>query len=285
MNMNIENKEMNAKASDVKVIREIENILSISIPEVNFMRNRKNGYKLQHNHITELSIHSVNCQKILENIFSLDHLEKLILNDTELKFIPESIKNLQNLIELSLKNNSLEFIPDELLDLPNLRTLNLTKNKIQSFITKEGQLSLLKSLEIEKNVLKTVEFAENSAFILESLLLNKNNIEKLDISKLVNLKQLSAQFNHLTEIPDTTNLPKLHTMELDFNEIREFTINENNINKIINLSISYNKISTIDFAITKKIDYFIYDGNPLDKKSIAQLKHISNSKSSNLFYR
>jgi len=282
--MNDENMINGTTNNELTILNEIEKILSISIPETSYIGNGKTGYRLSHNHIIELSINSVNCQEALEKIFTLTHLEKLALNETELTFIPDSISNLINLSELSLKNNLIKSIPDALLDLPQLKTLNLNKNRINTLKTTEGQLALLKTLEIENNLLETVVFAENSAYILEGLFLSNNNITVLNISYLINLKYVSVQYNNLTEIPVITNLTKLNTIELDFNAIEEFNVIESDLNKIVNFSISYNKISTIDFTVAKKIDYFIYDGNPLDKKSTKKLSQIAKSKPSNFFY-
>lgn len=284
MSMNDENNTNKTNNDEIAILNEIEQTLSISIPQTNYIGNGKTGYKLSHNHIIGLSISSVSCQKVLEKLFTLTHLEKLVLNDTEIVSIPESISNLKNLSELSLKNNLLETVPEALLDLPHLKTLILNKNKLHTLKTKEGQLALVKTLEIENNLLKTVDFAENSAFVLEGLFLSNNEITELNISNLVNLKYMSVQYNNLTEIPRIRNLTNLNTVELDFNAIKEFNITELDINKIVNFSITYNKIPVIDFNIAKKIDYFIYDGNPLDKKSTKQLKQIAKSKPSNFFY-
>ena len=272
--------ENSGKIDDVTIIHEIEQQLEISIPEVMGLRNGKTGFKTFHGHIIELSIVSINTQKVLEKIFTLNYLEKLILNETEISEIPENINNLTKLNYLSLKQNSLNSLPENLLNLPSLSYLNLSNNKFQTFVTKEGHLSLLKTLEFENNSITKIIFAENSGYLLENLLLNNNKIEELNVEYLINLRYLSVQYNHLAVLPTVKNLSKLTTLELDFNQITELTIDLENVLNLVIFSISYNKIKDIDFSdiYLKNISYFLFDGNPLDKKSQKRLKNYVKAK-------
>lgn len=265
---------------DIMFLHEIEKQLAINIPEVSAIYGGKNGFKITNNYITELSIISANCQNTLGLIFRLHKLEKLVLNETELTSIPSDIYNLTKLSELSLKQNLLEYIPDEIYELPELRSLNLNNNKLTFFITKEGQLPLLRTLELENNDLRKVFFEENSGFLLQNLFLNNNKITELQIEHLINLMFVSAQFNLLTAIPNIKGLTKLNTLELDFNQITKLTICEDNLPFLTNFSVSYNKITSIDFSNCKlkHVSYFFFDGNPLDKTSQHLLKQYAKEK-------
>ena len=280
MNDSEEIRKNNTFNEDLLILHDIEKQLTVLIPEVTIIRSRKLGFKFTKNHITELSLISVNSQDVLDKIFRLRYLEKLVLVETELTYIPDSIGNLTQLSDLSLKENSLEFVPDKLLELPNLKYLNLSNNKLKSFMTIEGQLSVLRTLELENNHLIKVKFEENSGFLIENLFLSNNEITDLTIDHLVNLEFLSAQFNHLSRIPEIKELKKLNTLELDFNIITDFRIDLDKLPFLVNFSISYNKISKINFSNAKliRIPYFFFDGNKLDKDSKRQLHQYSKTK-------
>lgn len=272
--------------ADVRIINEIEKKLSISIPQLNVIRTGVIGYKLKNNRITALAINSINCQTVLEKIFTLENLELLILNDTEISSIPDSIGNLKKLSDLSLKQNVIEVVTEHLLNLPKLKYLNLSNNKLVKFRVNEGQLALIKSIELENNHLKIVEFEENSCFLLEGLFLNNNNISEININNLSNLKFFSIQYNNLTKIPDVENLTKLIGLEVDFNGITEFNNQIKSLKNLETLSISYNKIRRIDFTNGRfnKIPHFFFNGNPFDKASKKKLRQLVKVKSNSIFF-
>lgn len=271
---------------DITILKEIEQLLSITLPSLPIVIMGKIGYKITNNRITELSLQGIDSQSVIDKIFSLENLEKLILNDSKISFIPDSIKNLKNLKVLFLKGNSLEFVPQNILDLPNLRSLDFSNNKLTSLRIKEDQFTLLKVLELDNNMLEEIIFEDNSCFLLEELYVNRNKLAGLNIDHLINLKYLCAQNNHLQAFPKVNNFEQLTILELDYNNMNDFSIDVNTLPNLENLSISYNKITKINFSNKKlqKLPHFFYDGNPIDKKSIKKLHNFAKTNSSSFFY-
>ena len=265
---------------DITILNEIEQLLSISLPRVSRIIVGRIGYKITHNRITQLSLYGIDSEIVLDKIFSLEKLEKLILNESNLSFLPDTIGNLKNLQVLLLKGNSLVNIPQSLLNLPNLRILDLSNNNLKTWNLREGELPLLKVLEINHNKLELVNFGENASFLLEELYVNHNNVITLNVDHLINLRNLSAQYNNLEAFPKVNNFKKLSVLELDYNHIKEFSINVDSLPNLENLSINYNKIENIDFSNKKfqKLPHFYYSGNPIDKKCMKQLQHFVKAK-------
>ena len=201
------------------------------------------------------------------NFFLLTKLKSLTLIDCPYTTFTTSLENsliwsnLINLENLILKNN----IPgpidldDPLFDPPNLKYLNLKFNKYSTIPENIGNLKKLEILDVSDNELISLPKAIGDLESLKFLYLDYNQITSIpdEIGNLKNLIHTNLSYNNITNIPSSlgnlenleelylnnnfiddyipeslNNLPKLHTITLDFNiNIKGKTLSSPNLQK------------------------------------------------------
>ena len=174
---------------------------------------------------------------------------------------------------LDLENSSLTFAPPSLCSRTELIELNLSLNPIRErFLNDMTQLVNLKTLELKSCALPVVPMSLRRMYSLTKLDLSNNsisascgelrcltNLEELYlndcnipnfrcIDSLVNLKTLELNRNrNLTgDISSIGFMSNLKNLSMSQCRISNFQMPTNNLLKLENLDLSYNKLSTLD---------------------------------------
>ncbi|XVF03651.1 hypothetical protein REPUB_Repub05bG0011500 [Reevesia pubescens] len=206
------------------------------------------------------------------SVFNLPNIVYLDMSQNKLVgSLPSQVSGLSLLPELDLSDNLLNGrIPPWLFTLPSLIELRLNDNKFSGPID---------------------QFEQPAASILEYVYLENNEIHgpiPSSVFKLVNLTHIDLSSNKLTGISEPHNLPKLNKLEglylsnntlLSFKtgsnanyvlapnlsflnlsacNISEFPFFVRNLEGLINLDLSYNKIRVIEADMFSKLEGLTY---------------------------
>ncbi len=150
---------------------------------------------------------------------------------------------------------------------PNLEILKL-ENCYISVVPKEIEtLTSLKALYLNNNLIKSMSDIDlNKLVSLE--ILELNNCALTDISALFsqeNLFVLKLTNNKITNemIPAEINLPKLEQLDLSFNELTKVPENFSDLQSLKYLSVSDNKLSSVQSMYLQNIIEFDVSNNEL----------------------
>ncbi|KAK8865403.1 hypothetical protein M9Y10_010948 [Tritrichomonas musculus] len=185
-------------------------------------------------------------------------------NDNSNQSVPKMVPTFFDpliLTRINLSNNNLERINPNLFDLPNLIYLNVEKNKLKK-LPRLVSLSKILFLNISENPFERLKFdlpisimtfycsscnlkeipdSITDCISLSILFCMDNEIESLP--ELPSIGMLNASNNKLKKFPQ---LPKcIKQLDLSMNEIEELPSNLNEYDGLIELDMSYNKLSKL----------------------------------------
>lgn len=172
-------------------------------------------------------------------------LTDLLLENCSLVNISSGfLTNLTNIQNLQLNNNFLRHVPGFESDF--LEVLNVSRNLI-SFLPQElfSKLPNLKTLDVSFNHLKHLKFPET--FSLEVLDVSYCNIERINVSNVLNLRSLHLRGNYIGRITDgyITN-PGLEVLDLSKNSVDSVDVKAfGKLEKLLYLDMSMNLITQI----------------------------------------
>ncbi|XP_076250315.1 uncharacterized protein LOC143190105 [Rhynchophorus ferrugineus] len=221
------------------------------------------------------------------NVFSnLKSLKTIELNNNKLETLPEELFiNSTNLEEIKLHNNELDNLPSKLFaGLKRLKRLNLSNNSISVlndhiFFDLEG----LKELSLKSNNIKEISgilFAKVGKLQVLNLSFNKitdinisafegfkrsltdldlshnkwNNTYEADMSPInscIRLEKLVLSYNQLLDVPELVTLVYIKELDLSYNEITDIQVNRYLVDKELNINLTHNKISLMDFYLAQ----------------------------------
>lgn len=143
----------------------------------------------------------------------------LIINNNELTCLPAEITQLTNLGTLQLSGNKFSELPD-IFNNFNLTLLDISHNNLTALPPSVGNQPMLLELYINNNQISTLPALTLPD--LEILNLSNNQLTQLlpDDYNLVNLKNLTAKYNRIQQLPLFFNSPKLSILNVAHNKLR-----------------------------------------------------------------
>ncbi|KAJ8928624.1 hypothetical protein NQ314_018787 [Rhamnusium bicolor] len=209
-------------------------------------------YTLQ---ILNLEHNSINV--IADGAFSeLKNLHALTLTQNKIARIESyHFSGMYALNELLLDSNEIEYIhPKAFENVTNLQDLGLNGNKLDGVPVGIGQLRFLKTLDLGKN---RIESVSNSSFegldLLYGLRLVDNhivNISRDAFSTLPSLHVLNLASNKIKYVEQSafSSNPTLMAIRLDANELTDISGVFTNLQSLVWLNVSSNKLLWFDFS-------------------------------------
>lgn len=201
---------------------------------------------LQNNNITTL----------LPKCFNmLSSLKQLDLSNNKISIMAFDKQHLGNLESLSVRNNALTVVKHEFFEsLDSLQYLDLSDNKISRLESKSfGSLRNLISFEISNNPLN-LTLEENTfeglsslpSFDISCTLLA--TIQNGSFNGMVELKNLNMSHSRIQELQYNSFLHTgfVEILDLSYNEIKQFVINNTQIDKLSILYLDHNFIKSLD---------------------------------------
>ncbi len=182
-----------------------------------------------------------------------------------------SFSLLTTLEALEMENTHLkEVAPIE--QLVNLVSLNLNFNKIEILPENIGNLEKLDFLVFVHNNVKNIEQLK-SLTNLKELFFHYNYVEDIyPIKNLVDLTRLGAQGNRIKNISAVTSLVKLTYLGLDNNQIEEIPKEITNLKKLKTLELDYNNICNLpDLKGLDSLDEMRLSNNELNDEDWMKL--------------
>ncbi|CAG9822776.1 unnamed protein product [Phaedon cochleariae] len=231
-------------------------------------------------HLKKIHINNNSNLTLADKCFAnLKDLTELYMGHSKLHIIPENIfDGTTNIAILDLQNNLLEELPVGIFkESKKLKKLNLSSNRISSL--PEGIFSstdLLEELNLEDNLLSTINENTLNAKNLKKLVLNNNRLSTVtysafdNVNRLISLdlsnntielntnynpfshctylEELNLSGNQITTFPyDVLNMVHLESLNLSKNRIQDIKVLHLMALSRLNIDLTYNIISYIDF--------------------------------------
>ncbi|KAL0308270.1 UNVERIFIED_CONTAM: Plant intracellular Ras-group-related LRR protein 6 [Sesamum radiatum] len=192
-----------------------------------------------------------------ENSSSGNKLEEVVdLSGMSLDTLPNPPLNLAIISKLDLSNNNLQSIPESLTArLLNVVVLDVHSNQLKFLQNSIGCLSKLKLLNVSGNLLHSFPRTIDNCRSLEELNANFNQLSQLPDTigfELVNLKKLSVNSNKLVFLPySTSHLTNLRVLDARLNCLHSLPDDlENLINlEVLNVSQNFQYLATIPYSV------------------------------------
>jgi Leucine-rich repeat (LRR) protein len=144
-------KIMPVKSEKVHILKELEQLIGESIPQVDEIAANTFGVKLKGKTIIGLSLISKHIMILPESFGQLISLKELEISNNKLTTLPESFGQLKALQTLTIDENQLATLPESLGDLRSLQSLSLRDNQLTTLPRSFGQLQNLTRLSLEGN--------------------------------------------------------------------------------------------------------------------------------------
>lgn len=227
--------------------------------------------------------------KIPVEIGDFPFLKSVIISSDEDKDFNNNLRNLvnnsnlENLIISDLNIN--DSIAETLSNFKSLKKLNLNNSKIENsthFFKLLGKRTKLKVLKIYNNNINNIP---NEIGLLDSLEIfsSSSNIKTKTLPdefySLTNLKQIEIQGSELEEIDiKINNLKKLENLTLFYNKIHTMPINMGNLKEVEKILIQHNKIESLplDIGLLKNLTHLNISDNKIHElpHSFIELKKL-----------
>ncbi|VDK72014.1 unnamed protein product, partial [Litomosoides sigmodontis] len=233
-------------------------------------------------HIETISAHHNLLLHLPHRIFvGVSRLRNLYVNNNKIDRLPDAIENC-SLEVLSLHNNFIEALPDELLKAANkLKSLNVSYNKLkrlpnanttvglnrlqflraarnsldESIITTVVSCRRLRILDLSYNHLKFFDDScLNCLAALEEVNLSANHLTSVSTSfaQLPNLQVLRIHSNNIVAIPDFSQSPQLHILDISNNKFRHLDTNLCMAKTLRHLDLTCNYMLHVDTTDIKR---------------------------------
>jgi internalin A len=272
-------------ASDLEIIREIEEILGVRLEQVDYaeiykqdsngFRNGIKAYSLDGNQqVIGLSLDSLTIDKVIGLIVQLASIQTLSL---EMTFCDDFyfIEELSMLRVLNLCFNRITDLK-VIKSLTNLTNLNLTWNQITDLT---GIRNLINLTNLNLNYTRITDLTViKSLTNLTNLDLSENGITDLTgIKSLTNLKNLNLSWNQITDLTGIKSLTNLTNLNLCLSGITDLTVLKS-LTNLTNLDLSYNGITdlTVLKSLTNLTNLNLSDNRITDLTAIKSLTNLTN---------
>ncbi|KAE8356504.1 hypothetical protein BDV28DRAFT_127114 [Aspergillus coremiiformis] len=134
------------------------------------------------------------------------------------------LDKLQGLVSIKLANNKLTGVPNYFGNFAYLRSLNISSNNFQVFPQFLCNLKSLVDLDISFNNIAELPCV-GKLTTLERIWMTNNVLRgplHESFKDLVNLKEIDARFNEITNIDNLSHLPRLEQLQIGHNAISKF---------------------------------------------------------------
>ncbi len=191
------------KPDQVKVIKELEELIGKPIPCLEEINGEALGYKAVDGVITEISLFYGGLSDLPKSFNKLKSLKVAYLLWNTFKEIPNSLLELKEIELIDLDANLLESLPPAFCNFESLQTLYLSNNKLRNLPKCFGNLKSLKKLYLTGNQLTTLPDSFNQLKSLRRLVLQENNFAEIPsvLLQLKSLVELNVIKNQLTKLP------------------------------------------------------------------------------------
>lgn len=217
--------------------------------DCNFLKDFQNQSSSS---IVTLSL-SLNCiESIKTATLSFSQLSFLDLSKNQIKSIPNNFsKSFPQLQNLDLSDNFISEIPenndDDLIFPTTLKSLNISNNLLEKIPGSITCLPNLLILLVENNNITSLPQLNQS---LKKIKASNNKINYIAQQELKSLKDLDLSCNKISLFPTEIKMPKISTIILKRNQIKEINFNYIPINSILStnvtvIDVSFNQIETI----------------------------------------
>lgn len=179
------------------------------------------------------------------------------LSGSGLNAVPDAVFRQMELRLLFLRNNRIAELPGEVENVGNLNVLDLSNNDLVQLPPEINQLSEIRQLK-----------------------LNRNALNKLNISGLSALEELSFSANKLNQMPNLWSLKQLTFINASRNNLTTLLRNGRFVipSSVKNLDLSYNELSSLPAEINQlnNLEYLNLAGNPLSAlpKDLSKLENL-----------
>ncbi|KAI9732267.1 MAG: hypothetical protein M1818_007586 [Claussenomyces sp. TS43310] len=213
------------------------------------------------------------CFDVLSQMTSLRDL-KLAHNNLSGE-LDARLTRLQNLEAIDVQQNHLESLPRGISELVRLRVLNLSRNHIASFSLDWFQDLPLTQLLITNNKISGhLSYAEDIELPhLQLLDVTSNTLTSLtsDRLRLPAIYQLSCSANRLTQLPDMSSWQSLLTLSANDNSISSIPEGFTCLPKLKTVDLTGNDLRQLDDRIGRmeNLDTLNISGNPLREKKLS----------------
>lgn len=238
----------NIQEIPINVFNYLESLIELDL-SVNNLTNFSETIILKVANLEQLNLRKNQLSELDPSIKVMTNLTWLDVSYNNLSVLTnESFKTLTKLKHLDLSFNRISFIGvDTLIHLTQLTSLNLNNNHLVYLSSRELPTSItslkvgynmirivpnwlmnLQSLEIEYNQISEFNAEEISFTQIESLNFSGNKLTDFPAVKLVKLDTLDLSFNQISVLPETLkteNLPKLSTLVISGNPMRDLKFN------------------------------------------------------------
>lgn len=139
--------------------------------------------------------------------------------------------------------------------------------------------------------IKSVDLSFNTK--LDTLIISANQLTHLDVSKNTELILLDAQSNELTSVSGVTNAKNLVDLDLSWNYMEEFSINNAKLEvlhfshndlktintdgavSLRNILLTTNKLTSVDFSTNTAVETLLISDNKLETINLEQNSNLS----------
>lgn len=182
-----------------------------------------------------------------DSVGTLVNLEVLDLQDNSITDLGLALKDFTKMRNLAVAGNRLVSIPSYIFESLSLDEIYAARNRLAGFLIPEGltNLAALRILDISKNALTAISESESLNFLsLQDLNVGDNRLCTIpDVSDWTSLITLCAGGNKLSSTPEgLTSLPKLKTLDLSRNDIKQLDSRLGLMDSLTSLTVSNNPL-------------------------------------------
>ena len=225
----------------------------VNIKHLDFSSNKISNLNERINnliYLKDLLLSNNKLQSIPNELITCRSIVTLDLDHNKIMNLPEIKWNMNNLITLNISYNMLTILPYSISNITTLEILNCSHNNI-SILPDLSQLTSLRILDASQNKLHEFPIlsTNNIKTKLSHLILGYNNISMINITTLINQKELNELLihnNQLIEIPkEIEYLTKLKIIDISNNNLRDLPANLGYMTQLQHIKAEGNPIKVI----------------------------------------
>lgn len=216
-------------------------------------------FSMSNNRITQLSN------------FSLPRLRQFNVSFNELTEIPDCFGNCAILSEFNCSFNHLQDLPSSLAQCKKMTSVIAVSNDFIKVPKCILSFSTLKTLILSGNKLTLLPVGLGSFFFLKTLDVSNNHLVEMPqmIAKLRALKFLNLSHNAISTIPESFDFPiGITLLDISYNKLESIALN---LPKLTSLNLDYNLLTEFDFTPLQNCHFLSLSNNKFTEPLISKL--------------